>query len=251
MTNKFGKADDGRRRLSEALSQQRLLLTNTDLIDRAIESGQILEVNKGDVVISQDGEDSDIFFVVAGALSVQVNGREVAVRSSGTHVGEMASIDPTSKRSATVVTKDHATLLKIDEPSFSKLAEANPRMWRLIAVELAARLRERSKFLRRPNDKPMIFIGCSSETMPIAEKVRAALKTDLNEVRIWNEGVFQASKSTLDSLIDTARAYDFGVLILDANDVIESRGQTTVAPRDNVIFELGMFAEVKSLKKEG
>lgn len=241
MSGKFDKAGDGRRRLAEALEQQRLLLNNKTLIETAIDRGQIIEVPSEATVISQDGDDSDIYFIVSGALSVQVNGREVASRSTGTHVGEMALIDPTSKRSADVVSKGHSTLLKIDEPSFSKMAEENPRMWRLIAVELSSRLRERAKFLRRPNDKPMIFIGCSSETLSVANALRDKLKTDENEVKVWTDGVFQASKSALDSLIDTCKAYDFGILILDSNDVVETRGKEIAAPRDNVIFELGLF----------
>jgi preprotein translocase subunit SecD len=34
---------------------------------------------------------------------------------------------------------------------------------------------------------------------------------------------------------------DFAVLIVTGDDIIESRGQTHATPRDNVIFELGLF----------
>ena len=35
--------------------------------------------------------------------------------------------------------------------------------------------------------------------------------------------------------------FDFAVMVLSPDDLIESRGQSYASPRDNVLFELGLF----------
>jgi hypothetical protein len=41
--------------------------------------------------------------------------------------------------------------------------------------------------------------------------------------------------------VDSVEAFDFAVLILTPDDLVESKGQTVNSPRDNVLFELGLF----------
>ncbi|MGC4089434.1 MAG: nucleotide-binding protein [Polyangiaceae bacterium] len=83
--------------------------------------------------------------------------------------------------------------------------------------------------------------------MPVATALKAALESvakarALNiTVTIWSEGVFGASRSTIEALEVQLRLSDFAVLVAAKDDTVRSRGEEKDAPRDNVIFELGLF----------
>jgi hypothetical protein len=85
-----------------------------------------------------------------------------------------------------------------------------------------------------------MFIGSSSEGLKVAEHVQLLMEREC-EAEIWKQGVFGLSQGILESLIRALERFDFAVLVLTADDQIESRGQTRPAARDNVIFELGLF----------
>src|SRR5207249_3320720 len=53
--------------------------------------------------------------------------------------------------------------------------------------------------------------------------------------------VFGLSEATIESLEQTSRQADFAVLVLAADDTVRTRGRHHAVPRDNVIFELGLF----------
>lgn len=242
MIERFLDQTHGRRRIVECLLGQNLVANNNGFAEDLVDVIELRELSPGEVLINQDWEDSDLYFILVGLFSVNINSREVAIRQSGDHVGEMALIDPTAKRSATVIAKEVSVVAVVDEGSFSELGKKYPEAWRRIAVELAHRLRERSKFVKRPNSKPMIFIGSSAENSEVANKIKECICDEDVEIRVWSEpGIFELTKSALDSLIETARAYDFCIMIFDENDITESRAGHYFAPRDNVVFELGLF----------
>jgi len=232
---------EGKRRLVEALKSQSLLAGDAD-IARLITSCGTLQYHKADSVLMRQGEpENDIFLIVAGEISVRVNGRHVAFREAGTHVGEMALVDPLAKRSATVIAAEPCVTLRVPEYRFSKLAEDHPELWRRIAVELAKRLRERNKSLRQPHNEPVLFIGSSSEGLAITNEIYKHLIKRPVVARPWSEGVFQTSRTSIESLVNSAQEADFAALVLTADDMTISRGKTKPSPRDNVIFELGLF----------
>ncbi len=189
----------------------------------------------------QGEPDNDVFLVVAGGVSIEINGRRVADRSAGTHVGEMALVDPMARRSATVVAAEPSFTLRLPEYQFSRIAKQYPELWRRIAVELAKRLRERSKVLRQPHNEPVLFIGSSSEGSAITNDIYKRLLQKPVVPRPWTEGVFQASRTSIENLVAAAHEADFAALVLTADDMTVSRGKATHSPRDNVIFELGLF----------
>ena len=89
--------------------------------------------------------------------------------------------------------------------------------------------------------KPRIFVGSSSEGLRIAEYIRSELKKDF-ECILWNEGeVFGANISYLDSLLKAASMFDFGILLATKDDKIDKRLEVFDVPRDNIIFEFGLF----------
>jgi hypothetical protein len=52
---------------------------------------------------------------------------------------------------------------------------------------------------------------------------------------------FDLNQGTLESLLNVLDTVDYAVLILTADDLCISRGAERPSPRDNVIFELGLF----------
>lgn len=89
-------------------------------------------------------------------------------------------------------------------------------------------------------DRPSVFVGSSGEGLEIARAVQFQLQ-DVALVSVWNEGVFGLSEGTLESLVRMLDRFDFAVLVITPDDVVTSRGQERQAPRDNVMFELGLF----------
>jgi Predicted nucleotide-binding protein containing TIR-like domain len=88
--------------------------------------------------------------------------------------------------------------------------------------------------------RPSLFIGSSSEGIAIAQAIQRNLDNSC-EVEIWSQGTFGLSGGTLQSLLLVANRFDFAVLVLTPDDLVESRGICMSASRDNVLFELGLF----------
>jgi CRP-like cAMP-binding protein len=99
------------------------------------------EIPAGTNLIEQGAFDADLFLILTGGVSILIDGRIVARRSAGEHVGEMAVVDPRTPRSASVIATVDSVVGRIAEAEFSALADRYPRLWRRIALELASRLR--------------------------------------------------------------------------------------------------------------
>ena len=240
MISRF-RGEAGRPRLIWALRKQPILHDNETLSNELADQAELLQFEAGEELIIQDNADNDIYFILAGRLSIVVNGREVAIRNSGQHVGEMVLIDPSARRAASVVAIEQTVVVKISETSFRSLGEKYPRIWQLIAVELADRLRQRNRLVAATNPRPVVFIGSSKESLTIAEAIKSNLEDKDLRVQLWTDGVFGASQFILTELEKQVQESDFAVLVLGADDVVESRNEKSDAPRDNVIFELGLF----------
>ena len=90
--------------------------------------------------------------------------------------------------------------------------------------------------------KPKVFIGSSTGSLGIAESVKKGLvMRGCGEAQVWNHGVFGLNRGFLETLLDAVKAFDFAVLIWSADDAINSKGQLHESPRDNVVFETGLF----------
>ena len=46
---------------------------------------------------------------------------------------------------------------------------------------------------------------------------------------------------TLETLVKAKRQYDFAILVLTPDDLANKKGAQLFLPRDNVVFELGLF----------
>ena len=240
MISRF-RGEESRNRLIWALRKQPILHDNETLSNELADQAELLQFEAGEELIIQDNADNDIYFILAGRLSIVVNGREVAIRNSGQHVGEMVLIDPSARRSASVIAIEQTVVVKICETSFRLLAEKYQRIWQLLAIEMADRLRQRNRLVASTNPRPVVFIGSSKESLPIAEAIESNLADKNIVVRLWTDGVFGVSQFPLTELEKRVQEADFAVLVLGTDDVVESRNEKSDAPRDNVIFELGLF----------
>ena len=231
----------GKQLLAEKLLEQPLLSANVTAATAISRFAKLSELPINHQLTSQGRQDNDLYFILSGSVRVLVNSREVATRRAGQHIGEMALIDLTAVRSATVITAEPSVVAKISEPDFTRVANSHPMIWRKLAGAIAQRLRERNRFHPAPRSIPAVFIGSSSETLPVAIAIHKNLMRRRVEPRIWSDGVFQCSRATIEDLMAATNQSDFAVLILGADDVTTSKGKRKPAPRDNTIFELGLF----------
>ena len=88
--------------------------------------------------------------------------------------------------------------------------------------------------------KPALFIGSSSEGLDFARAVRSLLANDA-EVTLWNEGFFPVGQTFIESLANNLRRFDYAAVVLTPDDLVTSRDLTILSPRDNALFELGLF----------
>jgi predicted nucleotide-binding protein len=232
---------DGERILFDALLRQPVIQGDRGLAAELTRIVSVQEIKKGSVLIQQDHADNDMYFILAGVFSISVNGREVACRMAEQYVGEMALIDPKARRSATVLALEDSTVAKISEAQFAQLADQNAILWRNLACVLADRLRQRADFVRQRNDVPRLFVGSSKESLSIVNEIESELATDPIVVTVWTQGVFTASDFSMESLARVADRADFAVLVFGADDLVISRKKKARAPRDNVVFELGLI----------
>jgi CRP/FNR family transcriptional regulator, cyclic AMP receptor protein len=120
MKERFEK--DGRQNLVDALKRQEFVCGDARLADALIKHGALIEYKKGDKLITEGGEDNDLFLLLAGSVAVFIKGNDINTRRAGQHVGEMAAIEPSLKRSATIVAHDSVVALKLKSTDFNATA---------------------------------------------------------------------------------------------------------------------------------
>jgi predicted nucleotide-binding protein len=88
--------------------------------------------------------------------------------------------------------------------------------------------------------KPRLFIGSSTEGLSIAYAIQENLSYSA-EITVWDQGVFNLSDTTIESLMSVIDTTDFGVFVFTPDDITTIRGKKNITVRDNVLFELGLF----------
>ena len=236
-------SERGEKLIVEALKAQRIVLGNEEAAEELSARGKLSFFQKGEFLAMEDHWENDLVFILAGSAQITITGFKVAERNAGHHIGEMALIDPSQPRSASVIAMEPTVGLVVSEEDFSAVATHHPDMWRQIAKEVAQRLRQRKKFIRPSNPAPFLFIACASESLAVAEAIQAYFESDKGVVaEIWTDNAFKPSKGTMESLEGKLQTSDFAVALFSADDKVKSRGQEKFAPRDNTVFELGLFA---------
>jgi predicted nucleotide-binding protein len=87
---------------------------------------------------------------------------------------------------------------------------------------------------------PKVFIGSSREGIKIAQALGANLE-HVAEPYPWPH-IFELSKTTVESLEKAAEDCRFAVFVLTPDDDVKSRSATMKSPRDNVLWEHGLFS---------
>lgn len=226
--------------LIDALKRQEFVGGDAAIAEAMAEQGELVEFAKTDKLIVEDGEDNDIYLLLAGTVSIVIKGNEYTTRNAGQHVGEMAAIEPTLKRSATVVANDKVVALKLTSATFMSLGNSYPQIWLPMARELSRRLYQRNILIQPPNEFPKLFIISSAEALPVAKELRTQLEHDVFST-VWTDGVFFAGGYPLEALEKAVAESDFAVAIAQPDDVVRSRKKMQPTLRDNVLFELGLF----------
>ena len=118
-----------------------------------------VHLQRGEYLFMEGDPGSFLGFVVSGVLEVQKSttaGDRVTLArlTKGSSIGEMAIIDQ-SVRSATVVTKQAATLVTLTEKGFDLLAERQPALGILVIKKIARLL---SLNMRRTSSKLADFL---------------------------------------------------------------------------------------------
>jgi CRP/FNR family transcriptional regulator, cyclic AMP receptor protein len=133
----------GNQTLIDALKRQEFVGGSAKLAEAFAARGELVEFAKGSKIITQGAEDNDIYFLLAGTVSIVIKGNEYTTRTAGQHVGEMAAIESAQPRSADIVAHDTVVTLKLDNADFMTLGSDYPEIWLPIARELSRRLYQR------------------------------------------------------------------------------------------------------------
>ena len=96
--------------------------------------------------------------------------------------------------------------------------------------------------------KPRIFLGSSGQQARLLDALTAGLD-DLADVEPWTT-TFNPGTSTLERLVELTREVDFAAFVF-AHDDWTSHGEAPgqASPRDNVVFEAGLFGGVIGMRR--
>jgi CRP/FNR family cyclic AMP-dependent transcriptional regulator len=131
---------EGRAALLNALRAQFLIDGKSETADMIASAVVIKEFAPGETIFAQGERGSDLCFILAGQVSVSLNGRELATCGPGMHIGEIALLEPFKGRTTTVTAIDTVVVAQIPTQKFYDAAEHHPDLWRRMALELAHRL---------------------------------------------------------------------------------------------------------------
>jgi Predicted nucleotide-binding protein containing TIR-like domain len=103
-------------------------------------------------------------------------------------------------------------------------------------------------------DKPHIFLGSSGKQEKLLQALTRAL-ADVAHVDPWTTS-FNPGTSTLERLLELTRQVDFAAFVFARDDwtsttspASDSTGLGQASPRDNVIFEAGLFGGVLGMRR--
>src|SRR5437016_1399404 len=131
------EGDAGSKLLIETLQEQKIAGGNAALAQEIAAMGTLVEFKAGEIILQQGEPDNNVYLILSGSLDILVNGRPVARRLPNDHVGEMAAIQPTQRRSATVIANEDSVLCKLSAAQLSIIGDKYPQVWKSFAKELA------------------------------------------------------------------------------------------------------------------
>ena len=99
--------------------------------------------------------------------------------------------------------------------------------------------------------KPRIFLGSSGKHAKLVQALTRGLE-EVADVEPWTT-VFNPGVSTLDRLVELTREVDFAAFVFGLDDwtsnPADSAGTGQASPRDNVVFEAGLFGGALGMRR--
>ena len=130
------------------LLKQKLVNGNKEFASAIAQKGEIVGFVPGDNIITQGEHDQDVYFIIAGEANMIINGSELYSRGPGISIGEMAAINPSRARSATLIATQETVTVKVDVDSFIELLGIYPEAYKFISIDLADRLEQRNALIK-------------------------------------------------------------------------------------------------------
>ncbi|MEZ4484522.1 MAG: nucleotide-binding protein [Syntrophotaleaceae bacterium] len=90
------------------------------------------------------------------------------------------------------------------------------------------------------DSKPRVFVSSSIEGLHIAESIQADLEPAA-ECTIWTQDLLKSSGKTIENIVNIAADFDCAIIVLTPDDMLAKKGVEQLGPRDNMVFELGLF----------
>jgi predicted nucleotide-binding protein len=97
--------------------------------------------------------------------------------------------------------------------------------------------------------KPRIFIGSSGKQAKLLQAITRGL-VDVAEVEPWTT-TFNPGRSTLDRLVELSQEVDFAAFVFAQDDwtTTDASHSEQASPRDNVVFEAGLFGGALGIRR--
>src|SRR5678815_1672440 len=107
---------------------------------------------------------------------------------------------------------------------------------------------------QRVMDKPRIFLGSSAEQTKLVQALTRGLE-DVAHVEPWTTS-FNPGTTALERLMELTREVDFAAFVFAHDDwttkslpVPDPSGSGQASPRDNVVFEAGLFGAALGMRR--
>ena len=97
--------------------------------------------------------------------------------------------------------------------------------------------------------KPRVFLGSSGKQEKLLHAIRRGLE-DVADVEPWTT-TFNPGRSTLDRLVELSREVDFAAFVFAQDDwtTTDATESGQASPRDNVVFEAGLFGGALGIRR--
>ncbi|APG27273.1 hypothetical protein A7E78_05105 [Syntrophotalea acetylenivorans] len=87
------------------------------------------------------------------------------------------------------------------------------------------------------HSQPRVFVSSSIEGLHIAETIQADLEA-IAECTIWTQEI---SSENFENIVNIAADFDYAIIVLTVDDILIKNETERLGPRDNIVFELGLF----------
>ena len=100
-----------------------------------------------------------------------------------------------------------------------------------------------------PVNKPRIFLGSSGQQARLLQAITRGLE-DIADVEPWTT-TFNPGRSTLDRLVELSQEVDFAAFVFAQDDwtTTDAVQSGQASPRDNVVFEAGLFGGALGIRR--